>query len=104
MADVTKYLDKYALFYTSGSGTALVTIQCFNAGTLVGSLVFWNDGGNLPPNSYVNNVITINYAMSRFADVHRILLHEKPLSLYISTSTQNGWLATSQEAIGEEEV
>lgn len=67
-------------------------------------MVFVKDGEALPPNSTFGGGPSLYYSLSRFNDIMRILLHEKPLYLFLNLNNLTGHLATTDlESIGEEE-
>ena len=110
MADFNKDFDNYKLYYNSHHPNQLeAVIHCFKGHVYVGNIVFYDDGGAIPANNIqVNNVpvtATVNYALSRFADVMNILRYEKPVHLFVSESVLNGWVATGTgELVGEQET
>lgn len=105
MATVTKQFDSYRVFYYSQNPNLYEgLITCVQAGEIVGRMVFYPDGAALPPNPQPTTTISLNFHMSRWANIMATLLHEKPLHLVFYTDTSHGYLSTTQyEPTGEEE-
>lgn len=111
MAVFTNGFDAYQLFYYSKYPSAPffeAIIQVYQAGVLVGRIAFFPDGGPIPPNGTITPLGTaipsVHFALSRFNDVVETLRQEKPLYLYLDTSSGVGMVATMQnEPVGEQE-
>jgi hypothetical protein len=97
--------DHYKIYYiTSVTKPFPAVISCYNNGVEVGVLRFRTMGQRLEAPSFAGNKVTLDYPIERFGDIHTILLHEKPLSLYITAERHWGGVTTSQlEATGEME-
>lgn len=98
--------DHYKIYYiTSATKPFPAVISCFRDGKEVGVLRFITQGQKLTNPTFDGNKITLDYPVERFADVHAILLHEKPLSLYLAPERHWGGVTTSQlEPTGEMET
>ncbi len=98
--------EHYKIYYiTSATKPFPAVISCFHNGAEVGVLRFITAGQKLTNPTYDGNKITLDYPIERFHDVHSILLHEKPLSLYLAPERHWGGVTTSQlEATGEMET
>lgn len=103
---VSQDFDHYKIYYiTSVTKPFPAVISCFRDGAEVGVLRFRTMGQRLEPPSYDGDKVTLDYPIERFGDIHRILLHEKPLSLYITAERHWGGVTTSQlEPTGEMET
>jgi hypothetical protein len=103
MATVKKDFDAYKIFYYSGFSYEAL-IECYKAGALVGRMVFFKDGSQIPANRNYASGPSIHFPLSQFDDVVGILRHETPLYLFLNLDTLSGQLATSElEPTGEEE-
>ncbi len=109
MAVFTNGFDAYQIFYytqyPSPPGFEAI-IQAYQAGVFVGRIAFYS--GAVPPNGTIAplgvTVPSIHYSLSRFNDVIEILRQEKPLYLYLDTTSGIGILATTdKEPVGEQE-
>ncbi len=98
--------DHYKIYYiTSATKPFPAVISCFRDGVEVGVLRFITQGQKLTNPAFDGTKITLDYPIERFADVHAILLHEKPLSLYLAPERHWGGVTTSQlEPTGEMET
>jgi hypothetical protein len=106
MATATAPFNAYKITYYSSyvsnfSNEAL--IQCFQNTTFVGQIEFHKtdlDMGSAIKNGNLN----IPYRIDRFRDVHQLLLHEKPLHLFVNEAIKLGSVGTAEyEPTGEEE-
>lgn len=103
MATLSKDFDSYKIFYYTHQPYE-ATIYCYKGGALAGRIVFAKDGAALPANSTFAGGPSLSYAISRFSDIMGILLHEKPLYLFLNLDNLMGHLATTDlESVGEEE-
>jgi hypothetical protein len=103
MATISKDFDSYKVFYYSNQPYE-ASIYCYKGGVVAGRIVFAKDEAALPPNSTFGGGPSLYYKLSRFSDIMGILLHEKPLYLFLNLDNLMGHLATTDlEAIGEEE-
>jgi len=103
MALISKDFDSYKIFYYSNQPYE-ASIYCYKAGVLVGRMIFAKDAAALPPNATFVGGPSLSYTISRFSDIVRILLNEKPLYLFLNTDNLMGHLATTDlEPVGEEE-
>jgi hypothetical protein len=98
--------DHYKIYYiTSATKPFPAVISCYRNGAEVGVLRFITQGQKLTNPTFDGTKITLDYPIERFADVHAILLHEKPLSLYLAPERHWGGVTTSQlEPTGEMET
>lgn len=103
---VTIDFDHYKIYYiTSVTKPFPAVISCYSGGAEVGVLRFRTMGQKLEGPSWDGKKVTLDYPIERFGDIHRILLHEKPLSLYVTAERHWGGVTTSQlEATGEMET
>lgn len=81
-------------------------IYCYSGATMVGRIEFFKDA--TPEASLKSQIIGgmpfVKYRISRFKDVMQLLLHEKPLSLFVNSDNGIGILGTNEaEPTGEEE-
>jgi hypothetical protein len=103
MATVVKDFDSYKIFFYSNQAYE-ATIYCYKGGALAGRMVFAKDRAALPLNSTFAGGPSLSFAFSRFSDIMGILLHEKPLFLFLNLDNLMGHLATTDlESVGEEE-
>ena len=113
MAVFTNGFDAYQIFYYSKYSTPPppffeAIIQVYQGGVFVGRIAFYPDSGPIPANATIAPlgapVPSIHYALSRFDDVIEILRQEKPLYLYLDTTSGIGIIATTdKEPVGEQE-
>lgn len=106
MAWIQKEFDTYKLSHAPGNSPVTVAvIECFKAGSRVGSLFFYKDSVALPPNENLQVLgIRLYFHASRFRDVMDAVRHEKPVYLMFESVSLGGWLTTSDtEPAGEEE-
>jgi hypothetical protein len=110
MATLINPFDTYQIFYYGGTAPSpAARIQVYQAGAFTGEMNFFP----LPPASVPANttiaplgtaVPSLNYELSRFNDVVETLRQEKPLYLFLDTSSATGMLATTDlEPVGEQE-
>ncbi len=108
MAQYTNGFDTYQVFYYTGSTQFQAVIQVYASGVFNGRIGFYPDAGPVIPNGEIQptgvKVPAINYALSRFESVMGMLRFEKPLYIYLDTTTGVGFLGTvQQEPVGEQE-
>ncbi len=105
-APITIDFDHYKIYYiTSATKPFPAVISCFRGGVEVGVLRFITLGQKLQGPAYDGTKITLDYPIERFSDVHTILMHETPLSLYLAPERHWGGVTTSQlEPTGDMET
>jgi hypothetical protein len=107
MADINKIFDSYSITYVAGPATQLsqAVISCYNGSTAAGRIYFYANGSGLPSNKQeADGSITLYYEISRFNDVVSLLRYEKPLALYLISTSSYGYIYTgSHEPVGEQE-
>lgn len=99
----------YRTFYYSSHGLDAyyeALIYCYSGISLVGRIEFYKD--TTPDSSLKSTIVGgqpyVRYRANRFNHVMQILLHEKPLYLFVNSDNGIGTVATSDaEPIGEEE-
>jgi len=106
--DFDGYAIKYASFkYSVGVSKVISSISLFNGMINVGVLWFVDTYPVPYENTYVNNILKINYHISHFNDIINTLRYEKPLRLEYDASKGEGALVskpwTSHEPVGEQE-
>ena len=81
-------------------------IYCYSGTTFVGRIEFYKEAtaeASLK-SQIVGGQPYVRYRLSRFKDVMQILLHEKPLNLFVNGDNGIGMVATTDaEPTGEEE-
>jgi hypothetical protein len=103
MATLSKDFDAYKVFYYSNQPYE-ANIYCYKGGALAGRIVFVKDGAAIPQNSTFGGGPSLYYSINSFDNIMGILLHEKPLYLFLNLDNLMGHLATTElEPIGEEE-
>ena len=107
---VTKKFTKYSIYYMSGNSSAVgspqtAEVDCFDDdGLRSGIIYFYPDDVELPVNSETANGIYIYFRHSRFSEVINMVRVEKPLYLFIDTSTNIAGIQTGFEPVGELEI
>jgi hypothetical protein len=103
MAQVS--FDTYKIWYSSGSGdpsSQQVLIPCFQGNVLAGNIAFYRD--EAPASEVRHGKLLVCFRIDQFQDIHQILLHEKPLFLFVNETKGIGTLGTlGFEPTGEEE-
>lgn len=103
MSTLSSEFDAYKVFYYSNQPYE-ANIYCYRSGALVGRMVFVKDGAAIPQNSTFGGGPSLYYSLNRFNDIMGILLHEKPLYLFLNLVNLMGHVATTDlEPVGEEE-
>ena len=102
---ISKDFDAYKIFYiTSDTKPYRAVISVYQNEVEVGVMRFLDEGQPVDPPQMVGEKATLDFPISRFNDIHMILLHEKPLFLYISPFCEWGSVTTgSLEPTGEME-
>ena len=98
--------DSYRLSYSTEPYKYRAVITCYAGDKQVGALKFFSSATTIEPNKYVNGKIIICFDLNEFERIYPILLHEKPLYLYISDDFKIGIIRTDPnvfEPVGEEE-
>ncbi len=109
MAVFNNPFDSYQLYFYSGSAAAYpVVIQVYQAGLLVGRIAFVPDGTPVPANTVITplgaQIPAIYYSYNRLGPIVGMLRYDKPLFVFLDTSSGVGMVATSQnEPVGEQE-
>lgn len=93
---------KVVLYGEKGNSTIGAFIHCYHNDTIVMSCIFYNDENNVPANSKVSKV-DLKYPMSKFTNVLDVLRNEEPVYFGFIDSTKVGYIATSDEPVGEGE-
>jgi hypothetical protein len=107
---VAKAFDRYVIQYYGGTSLqnreAGADINCYNAGTFVGSIRFFRDDATMPANSLATDgTINLYYGISRYNDVITTLRYEKPLQLVVNSTTGFGYIGCREmEPTGEQEA
>jgi hypothetical protein len=105
---VTKNFDRYSVHYYGGGslqgGQPGADIACYLGAVRVALIRFFRDPAVMPINQvHSDGTLGLYYEMSRFQDVAAMVRYEKPLYLAVNTDTGFGYLATTQEPVGEQE-
>ncbi len=108
MAVFNNPFDSYQLFIYSGPAAYPVVIQVYQAGLLVGRIAFVPNGSPVPANAVITplgaQIPAIYYSYNRLEPIVGMLRYEKPLFIFLDTSSGVGMVATSQnEPVGEQE-
>jgi hypothetical protein len=109
MATASAAFDKYKLWYYSSyplNAYYEALIYCYQGSTFVGRIEFYKAG--TPADTLKSQINAgqpfVRYKIDRFPDVYQILLHEKPLSIFVNDSNGIGLIGTDDfEPTGEEE-
>jgi hypothetical protein len=109
MATASANFDKYKMWYYSSHTLDAYydcLIYCYSGTTFVGRIEFYKEA--TPEASLKSTIIGgqpyVRYRISRFKDVQQILLHEKPLNLFVNDTNGIGDVGTGDfEPTGEEE-
>jgi hypothetical protein len=103
----TYKLAYYARYWDTSGAPPDVEIKCSFGTTYIGKIWFHrgSDASLYPMPSVIELDWTMNvhFGMERFRDVYQMLLHEKPLYLYINNDSGEGAVRTFLEPTGEEE-
>jgi len=102
---VSQDFDAYKVFYiTSMTKPFKAVISCYLNEVEVGIIRFVADGQKITKPHVEGGKVTLDFPLSRFNDIHNILLHEKPLFLYINAFNEWGSVTTGAlEPTGEME-
>ncbi len=102
---ISQDFDAYKILYiTSTTKPYRAVVSCYLKEEEVGVMRFVDEGHPIRPPHMEGNKVTLDFSISRFDDIHRILLHEKPLFLYISPYCEWGSVTTAAlEPTGEME-
>lgn len=101
--------DKYKIWYYSSHTLDAYydcLIYCYAGTTFVGRIEFYKEvtAEASLKSQIVGGMPYIRYRLSRFRDVTQILLHEKPLYLFVNGDNGIGIVGTADfEPTGEEE-
>jgi hypothetical protein len=98
--------DSYRLSYCAEPYKYRAVISCYADGKRVGVLNFFSGTTIVDPHHWTNGQAFISFDLGEFDRIHSILLHEKPLYLYLSEDASTGAIRTDPdvfEPIGEEE-
>lgn len=101
MPTVMNDFDTYQVTYRSHPRMA--DISCWQGARLVGNMRFEDV---TPPRNSVgaNNMINLFFGLSQFHDVYTIVREEKPLYIWLDTTTNWGSVSTRPyEPVGEDE-
>jgi hypothetical protein len=109
MAYAMAMFDAYKLwYYSSYAGTYPfdALIYCYKGTTFVGRIEFRKAEASIDAlrSEITNGQPFVRYRIDRFRDVHQLLLHEKPLYLFVNDANWVGGIGTAEnEPTGEEE-
>jgi len=109
MAAIRANFDKYTIYYYSSHTLNAYydcLIYCFSGTTYVGRIEFHKEATaeETLKSSVSSGKPTVKYRLSRFRDVTQILLHEKPLYIFVNEANGIGGVCTDEmEPVGEEE-
>lgn len=111
MPTITKQFDTYSVVHFSNFnhsapfGTLYeAVVHCYMAGVSVARMGFVKDGSPIPVNTVNDNLVCLNFSISRFSEVMATLRQEKPLQVNLDLDNQIGYFSTgSLEPVGEEE-
>ena len=99
--------DSYKLSYSTEPYKYRATISCYAGDQKVGVLHFFSGTTTADPNARTREgLLLLSFDLSEFDRIYSILLHEKPLYLYLSEDASIGIIRTDPdllEPIGEEE-
>lgn len=109
MSVVSTSFNKYKIAYYSTHTIDTLCeceIYCYLDAAIVGRIRFFKEetADTSLTSQVIDGTAYLNYRLSRFGDVMQILLHDKPLNLYVNSDTNVGYISnTGVEPIGEEE-
>ena len=101
-------IENYQVIQNSWSSTEYysVLINLYNKdGHIKGELRFHKEEHS-PVDSFDrnNDKIILHFPLHRYLDVIDLLRNEKPITLGFNTFTNEGWIRSGQEPVGEEET
>ena len=103
MSAIIKEFDRYLIdFNTPQWGSTRAVIHCYKGFAKVGSITFRNEASQLTDSTQFNFVL-LEFHEKSFSNIMDILRNERPLYLKYQPAHNRGWLATTLEAVGEEE-
>lgn len=106
MPIVKAAFDSYSIVHSSGNAQYEADIACFEASTvnMIGRIVFFKDNVPIPANALLSYGPELQFPLSRYIEVVDTLRQEKPLYLWLNTSTLAEAVGTTdKEPVGEEE-
>jgi hypothetical protein len=107
---ISHYFTKYCVYYISGNSPRIglpqdAEIDCFDDNNIrMGAIYFYPENIPLPVNINSVNGIYLYFRTSRFADIMTMLREEKPLYLCFNTVNASGYIGTTNEPVGEQEL
>ena len=109
MATASANFDKFKIWYYSSyllNGYYEALIYCYSGTTFVGRIEVYKmeTDVNALKSVIVGGQPYVRYRIDRYADVYQLLLHEKPLNLFVNDTNGIGIVSTADfEPTGEEE-
>jgi len=103
---INKRIDRYLITSHSGVPTTQVSILLYDDNNAqIGHIIYRPDDQDLPENRITQTGMVFLYKHSSYAPVDiDILRNEKPLFIQYNDNTKFGFIATSAEPVGEEEL
>ncbi len=103
MAYYTSQVVSYKLFqYTKINWDAYIILNLQDG--KIGRLYFIKEGGNIMPGFKQGNYFTLYYKYAQYAGIVDMLRNEKPIHFIFREAQSYGYLSTSNEPVGEEEL
>jgi len=104
-----RQIDKYRVIHYSWSSTKYFAVWIYlydQDGQMKGEIRFHKEEIADPTDVYDsdNDKIIIHFPLHRYLEIIDLLRNEEPVTLAFNTSTNEGWIYTGKEPVGEEET
>ncbi len=109
MSFISHAIDGYRLIHIGYNTNRNVTavINCYRNHVRYGFIRFYKEGTPIPEGLVAypdHETIHLNFSDHNLQSIIDTLRYEKPLHISFNDATRTGWLSTSNEPIGEEEL
>ena len=105
---ITNYeINTYRLYHfnVENSYGQTAVINCYHNNAFKGTLYFYKDGTTIPASQKTSSgYLYLRFHEARFSEMVDSLRLEKPLYMGFNDGNLWGWLASSNEPVGEEET
>ena len=102
---INKLIDRYLILSHSGVPLTQVSIILYDNTGQIGIILYYPDGEDLPENRITETGKVFFYKHFSYASIDiDILRNEKPVYIQYDDRTKYGFINTSSEPVGEEEL